>query len=295
MVQLAIRQMKKVFQARIWIILLALVALIVLVILSSGLNRMTFDSPRLVGFEDIFNFSKIVNEKDVPASSWLRNLIMGMLLVLFLLFLGPIRPQTSKDLIKTLLRFTFFAFVTMLVLARFAQTSPLLNGEILPVTAVPGSNAEPQPFSPPDVGAQSEFWITSLLVIVMGGIAIVVFNRLIDRWLGPKKGLDEIAAIAHSTLNDLSGTTVSKNTIIRCYIRMNSAVNKYRGITRGAAMTPAEFALYLENAGLPRSDIQGLTRVFERVRYGKQNISPDDIKEAKQCLTSILMACKAQP
>jgi hypothetical protein len=286
--------MKKLFQGKTWIILLALAGLIGLIVLASGLSRLTFDQPRMLGFDNIFNFSKILNDKDLPTASWFRNLVLGMFIVLILLFLIPIRPRESKDLFKLILRMAFFAFLAMLVLPLFVQKSPLFNENML--TAVPGSGAESQTFSPPVVAPQWEFWITALIVIGVGVIGIVVFNRLIDRWLRPKKGLDEIADIARSTLNDLSDKKISKNTIIRCYVRMNSAVNKYRCITRDAAMTPAEFALHLENAGLPRDDVEGLTRVFERVRYGMQNnISPDDIKDARQYLTGILKACKAQP
>lgn len=63
---------------------------------------------------------------------------------------------------------------------------------------------------------------------------------------------------------------------------------------RSAGMTPTEFAEHLESAGLPRDSVQGLTHVFEKVRYGAQNINPEEIKEARQYLTSILEACKTQ-
>jgi hypothetical protein len=116
----------------------------------------------------------------------------------------------------------------------------------------------------------------------------------VDRWFQPKTGLEEIADIARSALDDLSKNKESRNVIIRSYTRMNAAVNQYRGIAREEAMTPAEFASHLEKAGLPGNAIHGLTRVFEKVRYGGQSVSPEEIKEAKQCLTSILTACEAK-
>lgn len=285
--------MKDLFGKRIWIILLALVALTGLIVLASGMKELKFDPPQLVKVEDLFNLRGFTNGREIPESSWIRYLFPAMIILIFLLFLGPIRPMTAKDLIKMLLRFTLIAFVAMLVLGSVAKQSPLFNNAEQEVTAVPGSAAGNQTFTAPEVNSTWEFWIAALIVLIVSVIAYIVLNRFINRWLQPKKGLDEIANIARSTLNDLSGSKVSKNTIIRCYVQMNSAVNEYRGITREAAMTPAEFAEHLENAGLPRDGVQGLTHVFEKVRYGAQEISPDEIKEAKQCLTSILKACKA--
>jgi len=285
--------MKSFFREKTWVILLAIVALIGLVILASGLSGMKFDNPEKVGIENFLRLSDPTNSADIPPASWMRYLILGMFVALFLLMLGPIRPQTSRDLIKQLVRFFATVFVLMIIMGRLVQKNPLLINEEETTTAA-GASVPPQPFSAPEVSTQWEFWITSAIVVVVGVIAIAAFNRLVDRLFQPKKGLDEFAEIARSTLNDLSGTKESKNVIIRCYTRMNTAVNQFRGITRGAAMTPAEFAGQLESAGLPRDEVRGLTQVFEKVRYGGQTVSPEEIKEAKNCLTGILKACEAQ-
>lgn len=273
--------------------MLALVALTGLTVLASGMSELKFDPPRLVKVEDLFNLRGFTNGREIPESSWIRYLFPAMLILIFLLFLGPVRPMTTKDLIKMLLRFTLFAFVAMLVLGSVAKQSPLFNHTEQEVTAVPGSTAGDQTFAAPEVNSTWEFWIAAVIVVVVCVVLYVASNRIIDRWLQPKTGLDEIAEIARSTLKDLSGNKVSKNTIIRCYVRMTLAVKESRGITREAAMTPAEFAEHLKNAGLPRDSVQGLTHVFEKIRYGAQEISPAEIKEAKQCLTSILKACQA--
>ncbi len=286
--------MKSLSGRKIWIILLALVALTGLIFLASGLEELKFDPPQLVKLENLLNLSDITNGEEIPESSWIRYLFPAMIILIFILFLGPIRPMTARDLIKTLLRFALVATVAMLVLGSIAQKNPLFNNEEQNVSTIPGAETGTQSFAPPVINSTLEFWIAALIVVIVSVVLYIVFNRFIDRWFQPKKGLAEIADIARSTLNDLSGSKVSKNTIIQCYVRMNSAVNEYRGITRDAAMTPAEFAYQLESAGLPRDGVQGLTRVFEKVRYGVQNISPEEIKEAKQCLISILKACKAK-
>ncbi len=286
--------MKPLINGKVWIILLASAALIGLIVLASGLNGVKFDQPNMVGFDNLFRLSSTANPEDVPQFSWFRYFIIGMFIILFLVMLGPIRPQTSKGLLTLLLRFFAFAFVVMLIMGRMAQNNPALFDGGQSLTTVPDGNVQPQQFIPPHVTPQWEFWITSLIVVTIAAFASVIFNRFIDKWLQPKKGLDEIAEIARSTLNDLSKNQQSRNVIIRSYTRMHAAVHEYRGIIREAAMTPAEFAEQLEKAGLPSAAVQELTRVFEKVRYGGQRVTPEEIKEARNCLTSILKACVAE-
>jgi len=284
--------MKQFLHGKTRVILLALTALAGLIVLAAGLGGMEFDQPRGMGLENLFNFSDLESVNDVPSSYWIRYFLLGMFVILFLLFLGPMRPQAGRDLIKLVMRFFLFAFVLILFMGRIAQANPALMEEL--DAAGQGGNPGEQAFSPPDVTAQWEYWITALVFVGIGVVVIVLFNRLMDRWFQPKTGLDEIADIARETLSDLSGHTASKNAIIRCYARMSEAANKWGGISRNAAMTPAEFAELLESAGLPGGEVRDLTRVFERVRYGAQNVSPQEIKEARQCLTGILKVCEAQ-
>ena len=285
--------MKELFGRRVWVILAAVISLTGLTVLASGLGELKFESPHMIKLGDILNFAGITNGADVAASIWMRYVMPVLLVITLLLLLGPLRPMTGRDLMKMLARFVMFTLIAMLVMGRFVRNNPLFNEELQTASnAVPGGETPPQPFSPPEVNSAWEFWIAALIVIVVSLVLIFIFNRYLDRWLRPKKGLQEIAQIARSTLNDLAEERVSRNTIIRCYVRMNAVVRESRGITRGADMTPAEFAQHLEQAGLPREGIQGLTRVFEKVRYGAQEIRPDEIKEAAQCLTSILKACQ---
>jgi hypothetical protein len=72
---------------------------------------------------------------------------------------------------------------------------------------------------------------------------------------------------------------------------MSRVVGERQGLRREYAMTPAEFAVRLENAGLPREPVRRLTRLFESARYGARTSTQDDIDEAVDCLTSILKYC----
>jgi hypothetical protein len=64
-----------------------------------------------------------------------------------------------------------------------------------------------------------------------------------------------------------------------------------RGLYREYAMTPAEFAVRLQSAGLPPEPVNRLTRLFESVRYGARISAQRDVDEAIACLTSILKYC----
>jgi len=217
-----------------------------------------------------------------------------MVVLIFILFLGPIRPQTSRNLVKQLLRFALFTFVAMLVIGEFAKSNPQLFGNLQGDTSPTSGGGEATPFSPPEVSKGAEFWITTLLILFVGGLTIFAFNRFLNRWFQPKP-LEEIADIARSTLRELGREKPSRNAIIRCYTRMNDVVDERRGISRHMSMTPAEFAVQLVGVGLPGEAVQELTRVFERVRYGAQTVGAQEIKEAKQCLSEILKACETKP
>ena len=64
-----------------------------------------------------------------------------------------------------------------------------------------------------------------------------------------------------------------------------------RQLQREIAMTPHEFAVRLEQAGLPGDAVTRLTRLFEAVRYGDRKSGPKDINEAVSCLKTILRYC----
>lgn len=286
--------MKSLFTGRVWIILLVFAALVGLIVLASGLNGMKFDAPNMVQLDNFFRLSNTSLPADRDQNQWFRYFVIGMFVLLFLAMLGPVRPQSSKSLFMQLVRLLAFTVIAMIVMGRFARNNPMFSEEGQTETGVGELGTQLPTLSQPTVTPQSEFWITALVAVVIGIVAVVIFNRYIDRFFQPKTGLDEIADIARTALDDLSKNKESRNVIIRSYTRMNAAVNQYRGIAREEAMTPSEYASHLEKEGLPGEAIYGLTQVFEKVRYGGQSVSSEEVKEAKQCLTSILKACEAK-
>ena len=134
--------MKAILRGKNWVIVWGLVALFILILLASGLGEVAFDQPFLANLENVYT-PKPINSSEVRAVSWFRYLVIGLVVLLFILFLGPIRPRTSRDLIKQILRFALFAFVTMLFLGRFAQANPFLLGELEDASSAQGGGGAP--------------------------------------------------------------------------------------------------------------------------------------------------------
>lgn len=288
--------MKSFFENKTWVILLVMVALMGLIVLASGLGEMEFPSMFATGMQrdsNPFDFSSIDSG---TGSQWFRYLIPGLLLLMYLLFLGRPQPRNGSSLWSILLRTLAFILFFVVVFSYMTKEGGLLSEEAL--AGLPGAGAaddmQLQEFSAPQITAGWAFWITSLLVLVFGVVAVLLINRAVDRFYKPPQDMDEIAEIARTALNDLSGAKPSKNVIVRCYLDMNHAVGEKRGLVRDAATTPAEFSVRLETMGMPLDAVHGLTEVFERVRYGGRDASPDEIKEAKRCLTQILKACETK-
>ncbi len=108
--------------------------------------------------------------------------------------------------------------------------------------------------------------------------------------------MDQIANIARQTLKGLEEGQPWDDIIVACYVKMTRVVEQERGLLRQVAMTPAEFALKLERAGLPGEAVRTLTHLFEEVRYGaRQQASREQRDLAVASLHAILRACGVNP
>lgn len=285
--------MKALFGGKISILLFSLAAIIILIVLASGLGQVEFSAPMGVKTDNVYALTTPNGDEPDAPTKWFSYIFIAAIVIMFLLFLGPIRPQTTSTLIKRLLLFSGAMFLFMIVMGRFANNNPFLTGEF-ETTPFSAESAPPQELEStllPEVRTRWVFWITVVLVVIVCVVGVILINRFLDKWWKPKE-LDGIAEIARSTLKELSAEKPSKNAIVRCYTRMTAAVNEQRGLARKESATPSEFAAHLANAGLPREDIEGLTRIFERVRYGAQSVEANEVKEAKKYLSGILKACE---
>ena len=77
---------------------------------------------------------------------------------------------------------------------------------------------------------------------------------------------------------------------MRCYWEMSQILSKERNLHRPRGMTVREFEQYLADYGLRTEHIQQLSRLFERVRYGRKSPGPREEQEAMACLKAIVKA-----
>ena len=143
--------MKSIFNGKNWVILLALISLGGLIALSSSLGEMEFELPTVSLLERFFNRPTPVFLNQPIGGSWSRYVFVALLVLAFLLYLLPIRPQANnKNLLKQIFRVALFALITLYFLGRMAVNNTAIEGEDSSV-APPAltAAAAPQPYSPP--------------------------------------------------------------------------------------------------------------------------------------------------
>ncbi len=291
--------MRSFFQNKNWTLLLAVVALGALTVLAIGLRDIPFTKAQPIGQEEAQSGeSKEVTMGTLDqASLKSQSIFWGVAILLTALVSLLLTPQGRKVLLRLLVRvFATYWLIYFLMSNYGDRLVSLLNFDPAALNisqpAAPPSSAPPPVFVPP----QQNSWVSYVVSILFVLFLLFVGWRITVFWRQFKVGDDKrtlnvIANIARSTLKELKDGTDSTDVIMKCYFRMDRAVSERRQLSRAASMTPAEFAVRLERAGLPGDAVQRLTRLFEGVRYGGKHSGPKDVNEAIACLTSILNYC----
>lgn len=286
------------FQKKSWVLLLAALALISLTVLSISLDELSFGEAQHFRSEDtggrqpatIRSVAEVWEE--VPL--WQHILLWSLLAVMFILLGLLLSPEMRKRLFRNVIRVVLIGIVVIYALLNYQDTAMEIEaseGGGAPNSGLPSAALGPA-FQPPEVSSTLSYVFSFLcaltfVVLVWGGYRLwKKYNALSSR-----KPLDEIAHIVRSSLSDLSAGRDSSDVIINCYLRMSQVVEDRRGLQREIAMTPQEFALRLERAGIPGDAVRRLTNLFEVVRYGDRRSAPRDVTEAVSCLNTILHYC----
>jgi hypothetical protein len=289
--------LRPLFAQKWTILVLSIVAILVMILLATGLHDVQFQPGRSLQQDETESiettFESTVQEiVDIPF--WKQALFWILLISLIALVASMLSPEMRRWLIRTMigvvstvLMFFYLAREGTLSIFNFAagmgNDAGAASADLPPIA----------PFSPPQIPP----WATYLISIGVV-LALLFLTWSLSRWwkrltrLKPApNSLDALAAIARSSLDDLQAGRDWDDVIVGCYARMNEAVSRRRGLFRTQAMTPAEFARRLEQAGLPGDAVRRLTRLFEAVRYGGRVSSQREINEAVSCLTAILHYC----
>jgi hypothetical protein len=290
--------MRSIFSQKRFILFLSFVALVLLLLLASALRDVDFQAGRALGRTESqtvqYSVEKTIREiVDVPL--WKQALFWLLLFLLVLLVSSILSPELRKRIIRMFLVFAFSFWAIFYLLENKLLILPdlTMGGGLVPEGAAADEILPLPAFTPPDL-PNWVIYLISLSVIV----ALLTLTWGLSRWwqrinslsISPES-LDDLAAIAQSSLDDLAAGGDWDDVIVACYARMSEVIGRKRGLNRNAAMTPAEFARRLEQAGLPGLPVQRLTRLFESVRYGAKASSQNEIDEAVSCLTAILYSC----
>ena len=293
--------MRSFFENKRLVLLLAVLALGALTLLSVSLNGIPFRAAEHFATPEAQSAEapeKPLPPLEVNVPLWKQLVVLGLIVLLAVLMVLLLSPKWRKRLLILVIRAIIWAVAIYVLL-----TNPVVAGMLFQIfnpaqfqaedAEQNGDSVTPLPeFQPPQISPELSYLISfafALALVVMIWLLYRGWERYLR--LNAAKPLGEIARIARSSLDDLSAGRNSSDVIINCYLRMSDIVAERRRLRRAEAMTPHEFALRLEQAGLPGEAVTGLTRLFEVVRYGDRKSAPKDVKEAVRCLETILHYC----
>ena len=288
--------MKALGQSRVAIALFALLGILAISALASGIHDLEFREPDPFYFEWPAAAGGTIQTvvQQVAAIPMERIIIFwAVIITIAVLVVMLINPKYRWRILRAVIRAAIFFVFLAWALKLIAQRSVLnlspqnpINQDALNVL----NQASLPRYTPP-----AEIpWVTYLISLAITlGIAFLgwwVWNK----WATPHSRVKQnIAEIARDTLEQLAEGHDFGDVVTTCYIRMNHAVMDVRGMQRREGMTPSEFASRLVDSGLPGESVQRLTRLFEDVRYGARRPGEAETREAVACLHDIMTACGA--
>lgn len=198
-----------------------------------------------------------------------------------------VSPEARKTVIRRAITLGFSAYALFILLRQCSQVAPdeLFNIDKLAETALEAGEPIEANFSPQTTELIE--WIANIFFVAL--LAILAW-RIIQWWANRSKTVDQIAAQAVDALEDIRAGVDLKDRILQCYAEMNRLLMQRRGVHRPKAITAREFESELEQLGLPGEQVRTLTRLFEKARYGGNQLGPVEQQEAEECLRVIASA-----
>jgi len=289
--------MKAFSQNKILVALLALVGIIAIGALASGIQEMKFRDPDPFYFEwptaAGSSFKEVVQQVEALP---IEQIIMfwAVIIVFTLIIIMAINAKYRWKILMGVIRAAIIFVALTWALKAIARNmdSTLFTGNAITQNSTTNLNSVKFPAYNPPVEIPWISYIVSFAITL--GFAFVGWKL----WnLGtrpqPRVIRRNIANIARDTLDQIADGWDFGDTVTNCYVRMTDAVKDVRGLERQEGMTPSEFAVRLETAGLPGEPVNRLTRLFEAVRYGAKKPDELETRNAIICLNDIIAACGA--
>lgn len=290
--------MRSFFQKKLWVALLAVLALGALTALAVSLDAVSFEKGKQFGHGEAtpapaVSMQEMTNAwEQIPA--WKILLLWSVLGLLVLLIGLLLSPKERKRLIRIFVRMVLIFYTLLYIVQNYGDKFLFLleTPSVAGAQETDAANMQPVPeFQPPQITPIVSYLISFGFALVLLAIVWLLYRGWKKYLAPPRRSLDEIAHIARSSLRDLNSGRDTSDVIVNCYLRMSDVVAEKQKLRREDAMTPHEFSLRLERAGLPADAVRRLTRLFETVRYGDKRSAPKDVSEAVNCLNTILHYC----
>ncbi len=222
--------------------LVSFLALIALAALASSLHDVNFQPgrrlPALFSADSagLANPAALLEQiSDIPL--WKIIAFWAVCLINIFIFLYLLPPEIRRRLIRQIVRFAVGILLLFLIFHYHLIQLPGLNlnaaGQTGAQSALPDAGVGQTSFQPPQIQPWLIYlfsFAVSLLLLVLAGAAYRQWTRLRSRRFSH---LDEIAAIARSSLNELAGGHAWDNVVIQAYVRMSEVVGVKRGLRRG--------------------------------------------------------------
>lgn len=273
------------------ILLFSGIVLLSILFVGMGTDHLEFDSGTTLQKQK----SNYVGEMSMPDQPWKDfKTMFFVVIVAFVLVCGAILPETRKRLF---VYFLLACLITVLVSMDYSFELDLFNSPEAPKKgAIPPEIVNLAPVTPVEQVPPAFPWglILGISFLFTAPFFFYLYRRFSQSGLTLEEdsSLDELAQQAQKTIQQLQSGDDFKNTVIRCYIEMSEVLSHSKGVEREQAMTPREFEESLLKLGVPEKPIQQLTELFEKVRYGRKSLSPEEEKDSVQCLFEIVQACE---
>jgi hypothetical protein len=222
-------------------------------------------------------------------------LILAFVYIVISLFDKNARRKLLKDLLKIALLFILMQFF----LKNWEPSLPSLEEEMLPSGLMDPAELSGEIVPPSIFEANPQPWMFPLIAVVAATLlALLTFGilfMLLKRRRANRPQYSDIADNAQKALDEIEQAKFEfSDVIIRCYAEMSQTLAIEKDIQRSQAMTTHEFEQDLLLRGFPTRPVQQLTKLFEQVRYGRQQTGDNEKQIATESLREIIAFCRGQ-
>ncbi|MDF1515273.1 MAG: DUF4129 domain-containing protein [Anaerolineae bacterium] len=281
-----------------------------LILLGMGLNQLQLD-PGLP-FEDLWAFlvSEFFGENadnssvaavDLGIGTTIVNIVRTVYTIVLICFpLAVLLVISKKESRKCLLRTILFLFLLTIVLSKFVQNMQINEIEdildtgqvVIPTEQATQIETSIEETFEPNIPGWLTWSISAIIILFIMAISFALYKFFFPGSVdaSPLTGIADQAQQAVAAIHQGQNF---ENTIMQCYASMINIVREQRGLQRNSAVTASEFIASLVKLGIPEYAVTDLTRLFEDVRYGSIQHTPDKEQQATINLQTIADSFKA--